>query len=194
MFLLFDVSTNGKPKNWKAHFTDTFSWPKLLHITWLLYDKKGDLIQEADYLINPLSMELDPTALRLSGLTEEQLQKDGVDIKKALAEFCIAVEKSMYIFAFNLQYNENVVLAELYRNNMDHKYMQAERFCLMRESTYFCRIPGRDGGFKWPTLTELHSKLYKVGYEGAGNASKDIMAISRCFNKLLSLGQLDDLF
>lgn len=194
MFLLFDVSTNGKPKNWKAHFTDTFSWPKLLHITWLLYDKKGNLTEEGDYLINPLSMELDPTALRLAGLTEEQLQDEGVDIKMALSAFCKAVEQSMYIFAFNLQYNENVVLAELYRNNIEHKYMQAERFCLMRESTYFCRIPGRDGGFKWPSLTELHAKLYKVGYEGAGNATKDIMAISRCFNKLLSLGQLDDLF
>ena len=194
MFLLYDVSTNGKPKNWKAHYTDTFSRPKLLHITWLLYDKKGNLTEEGDYLINPLSMELDPSALRFAGLTEEQLQEEGADIKTVLAEFCRVVEQSMYIFAFNLQYNENVVLAELYRNNMEHKYMQAERFCLMRESTYFCRIPGKDGGFKWPTLTELHAKLYKVGYEGAGNATKDIMAISRCFNKLLSLGQLDDLF
>ncbi len=194
MFLLFDVSTNGRPKNWKAHFTDTFSWPKLLHITWLLYDKAGNLTEEGDYRINPLSMELDPTALKLAGLTEDTLKTDGTSIKIVLEEFCKAVDKSMYIFAFNLQYSENVILAELYRNNMDHKFMQAERFCLMRESTYFCRIPGRDGGFKWPTLTELHAKLFKVGYEGAGNASKDIMAISRCFNKLLNLGQLDDLF
>jgi hypothetical protein len=194
MFLLFDLSTNGKPKNWKAHFTDTFSWPKMLHIAWLLYDKKGNLTEEGNFLINPLAMELDPTALRLAGLDEEQLRNDGVDVKMALGEFCKAVEKSMYIFAFNLQYGENVILAELYRNNMDHKFMQAERFCLMRESTYFCKIMGRDGGYKWPTLTELHARLFKVGYEGAGNASKDIMAISRCFNKLLSLGQLDDLF
>ena len=194
MFLLFDVSTNGKPKNWKAHFTDTFSWPKLLHISWLLYDKAGNLTEEGDYRINPLSMELDPTALKLAGLTEDTLKADGTSIRIVLEEFCKVVDKSMYIFAFNLQYSENVILAELYRNNMDHKFMQAERFCLMRESTYFCRIAGRDGSFKWPTLTELHAKLFKVGYEGAGNASKDIMAISRCFNKLLNLGQLDDLF
>jgi hypothetical protein len=194
MFLLFDLSTNGKPKNWKAHFTDTFSWPKLLHIAWLLYDKKGNLTEEGNCLINPLAMELDPTAMRLAGLDEEQLRTEGVEVKKALNEFCSVVEKSMYIFAFNLQYGENVILAELYRNNMEHKFMQAERFCLMRESTYFCKIMGRDGGYKWPTLTELHARLFKVGYEGAGNASKDIMAISRCFNKLLSLGQLDDLF
>ena len=194
MFLLFDVSTNGKPKNWKAHFTDTFSWPKLLHIAWLLYDKKGNLTEEADFLINPMAMELDPQALQRAGLTDEVLQDQGVDIKKVLAEFSQVVDKAVYIFAFNLQYNENVMLAELYRNNMDHKFMQAERFCLMRESTYFCKIMGRDGRYKWPSLTELHAKLFNVGFEGVGNAQKDIMAISRCFNRLLNLGQLDDLF
>ncbi len=194
MFLLFDASTNGKPKNWKAHFTDTFSWPKLLHLSWLLYDKKGNLTEENDFLINPPSIELDLIALQKAGLTEEQLLEEGKEIKGVLEKFCASAEQAMYIFAFNLQYNENVVLAELYRNDVNHKYMQAERFCLMRESTYFCKIPGRDGRYKWPSLTELHGKLYNVGYEGAGNAQKDIMAISRCFNKLLNLGQLDDLF
>lgn len=194
MFLLFDISTNGKPKNWKAHYTDTFSWPKLLHIAWLLYDKTGNLTEEAEFLINPMAMELDPDALKRAGLKEEQLEADSVDIKKVLSEFCTVVDKAMYIFAFNLQYSENVMLAELYRNNMDHKFMQAERFCLMRESTYFCKIMGRDGRYKWPSLTELHAKLFNVGYEGVGNAQKDIMAISRCFNRLLNLGQLDDLF
>lgn len=194
MFLLFDVSTNGTPKNWKAHFTDTFSWPKLIHISWLLYDKKGELTEEADYIINPVGMDIAPEALKKAGLTEDEIREKGVDVKVALEHFARSVEQAMYVFAFNLQYNENVVLAEFYRANMEHKFMQAERFCLMRESTYFCRIKGRDGRFKWPTLQELHSKLFNVGFEGAGNAHKDIMAISRSFNKLLSLGQLDDLF
>lgn len=194
MFLLFDVSTNGKPKNWKAHYTDTFSWPKLIHISWLLYDKKGALTEEGDYIINPTGMEVAPEALRKAGLTDDDLRDKGVDVKVALEHFAKAIDQAMYIFAFNLQYNENVVLAEFWRCNMDHKFNQAERFCLMRESTYFCKIKGRDGGYKWPSLNELHGRLYNVGYEGAGNAQKDIMAISRCFNKLLSMGELNDLF
>jgi hypothetical protein len=96
MFLLFDLSTNGKPKNWKAHFTDTFSWPKLLHIAWLLYDKKGNLTEEGNCLINPLAMELDPTAMRLAGLDEEQLRTEGVEVKKALNEFCSVVRGGLW--------------------------------------------------------------------------------------------------
>ncbi len=194
MFLLFDVSTNGKPKNWKAHFTDTFSWPKLTHLSWLLYDKKGELTEEGDYLISPTGFELDPTSLKRAGLDEEMLANEGVPVRSALEHFNKALAEAMYVFAFNLQYNENVVLAEFYRANIDQKLTAAERFCLMRESTYFCKIKGRDGGYKWPSLTELHSKLFNTSYEGVGNAKKDLMAISRCFNKLLNLGQLDDLF
>ncbi len=194
MFLLYDVSTNGKPKNWKADFTDTFSWPKIIHIAWLLYDKKGDLVEDVDYLVNPVGMDIDPDSLRRAGLTEDEIREKGVDIKTVLEHFNKTLEKAVYVFAFNLQYNENVVLAEFYRNNMPHKMSQTERFCLMRESTYFCRIKGRNGGYKWPTLNELHGKLFNVGFEGSGNAQKDIMAISRCFNKLLSDRHLDDLF
>lgn len=194
MFLLFDVSTNGKPKNWKAHYTDTFSWPKLIHISWLLYNKKGDLIEEVDYIVNPKSLDMDHQALKRAGLTEEEIRTKGIDAKEALTHFSKAIDQAIYVFAFNLQYSEYVVLAEFWRNNMEHKFGQSEKFCLMRESTYFCKIKGRDGGYKWPSLSQLHSQLFNVGYEGVGNAQKDIMAISRCFNKLLSLGQLDDLF
>ena len=194
MFLLFDVSTNGKPKNWKAHFTDTFSWPKITHLAWLLYDKKGELTQEQDFLISPTGFELDPMSLKRSGLDEDLMAKKGVPIKEALIAFEQALASAIYIFAFNLQYNENVVLAEFYRANLEQSLTRCERFCLMRESTYFCKIKGRDGGYKWPSLTELHAKLFNSSFEGVGNAKKDLMAISRCFNRLLNLGQLDDLF
>ncbi|MDH3648201.1 MAG: hypothetical protein OEQ53_00875 [Saprospiraceae bacterium] len=194
MFLLFDVSTNGKPKNWKAHFTDTFSWPRLLQISWLLYDKKGNLTEEGDYLIKPHGFDISEEILKIHQLDQVEIEEKGVDVKVALKAFSEVVEKTTYTFAFNLQYNENVVLAEFYRANMDHKFMQSERYCLMRESTYYCQIMGRDGRYKWPTLAQLHQKLFNVRFEGAGNARKDLEALSRCFNKLLSLRQLDDLF
>ncbi len=194
MFLLFDISTNGRPRNWKAHWTETFSWPRIIHLSWLLYDKKGDLQQEGDHVIDPGTIELDQSSLKLAGLELETLRSSGTDIKAILEMFCPVVEKTHYAFAFNMQYHENSLLAELYRNNLNHAFMQTERICLMRESTYFCKIPSKTGGYKWPTLSELHFVLFKAGYEGAGNAQKDVMALSRCFNRLLNDGHLDDLF
>ena len=194
MFLLFDVSTNGRPKNWKAPFTDTFSWPRMIHIAWLLYDKKGNLTEEGDYLIKPQGFEITQDALSMHKLDPEIIQLEGKEVGEVLDHFKKTIDKAYYIFSFNLQYNESVLLAEFYRTNKEHKLALAERYCLMRESTYFCKIIGKDGRYKWPTLNQLHEKLFNIGFDGAGNAKADVTAVSRCFNKLLDLGQLDDLF
>ncbi len=194
MFLLFDVSANGKPRNWKAHFTDTFSWPRMIHLAWLLYDKKGNLTEENDFIIKPEGFEISPASLKMHKLDQETIDEKGVSTEVALEAIRPAIEQAIYSFSFNMQYNENVLLAEFYRKNMTHKLSQTERYCLMRESTFFCKIPNRGGGYKWPTLQQLHQHIYNVGFDGAGNAVQDITALSRCFNKLLSMGELDDLF
>jgi DNA polymerase-3 subunit alpha len=54
------------------------------------------------------------------------------------------------------------------------------------ESTDFVAIPGGKGGkFKWPTLTELHKKLFGEGFEDAHDAAYDVRATARCFFGLL---------
>ena len=34
-YLIFDASPIGKPKDYKAPFTDTFNWPRLIHLSWI---------------------------------------------------------------------------------------------------------------------------------------------------------------
>jgi len=52
-----------------------------------------------------------------------------------------------------------------------------------------CMLPGGRGGkFKLPTLTELHSQLFGVGFGEAHNASADVEATTRCFFELLRKG------
>lgn len=194
MFLLFDVSANGKPRNWKAHFTDSFSWPRMIHIAWLLYDKKGNLVEEKDFLIKSHGLDIPPAVLKMHKLDLADIEEKGVDVEEALEAFKPALKQAIYGFAFNLQYNEKILQAEYYRNNITHTLGQIESFCLMRESTFYCKIPKRGGGYKWPSLQQLHQTLFNAGFDGAGNAKTDVTALSRCFNKLLSMGELDDLF
>jgi len=57
------------------------------------------------------------------------------------------------------------------------------------EATAFCAIPGGRGGkFKWPTLTELYTKLFKKGFGDAHDAAYDVDATARCFFELCKLG------
>ena len=56
----------------------------------------------------------------------------------------------------------------------------------MKLSVDYCQIPGgRGGGFKYPSLTDLHQKLFGEVFAEAHNASADVEATTRCFLELL---------
>ena len=56
----------------------------------------------------------------------------------------------------------------------------------MKESGEYCQISGgRGGGFKWPSLTQLHEKLFGEDFDAAHNASADVEATTRCFLELI---------
>ncbi len=57
------------------------------------------------------------------------------------------------------------------------------------EGTEYCQLPGGRGGkFKWPTLTELYTKLFGKAFDAAHNASADVEATTRAFLELIRLG------
>ena len=194
MFLLFDISANGNPRSWKAPYTDTFNWPRMIHLAWLVYDKKGQLVEDKDFMVNPVGYDVSPETLMRHKLQEDMMQQTGLPVQDVLSSFNESVNASTFIIAFNLQFHENVIMSEFYRENIESKFFLAERICLMRESTYFCKLEGPNGRYKWPSLLQLHTKLFGGGFENNGNAHNDVMAVSRCFNKLMDLGALEDLF
>lgn len=194
MILIFDTSAAGKPASYKKPYTDTFNWPRLIHISWLMYDREGKLIRDENHLIRNHALEIPENMLQYHKLSLEDIEREGNDLEEVLNLFKTDVDKADYIFAFNLNYNENVVGAEYFRHNISHRLHQSERYCLMQESTYFCKIPGKDGRYKWPTLTELHTKCFGAGYVGPNNARNDVLAATKSFNELWKRGELDDLF
>lgn len=64
----------------------------------------------------------------------------------------------------------------------------------MEEGTYYCKLKGFGGKYKYPTLPELHATCFSTSYSPPGNARADVIAATRCFIKMMKLGQLDDLF
>ena len=82
--------------------------------------------------------------------------------------------------------------AEFHRTQIESQLAQQKSIDTKNEGTEFCAIPGGRGGkFKWPTLTELHVKLFKEGFAEAHNASADVEATTRCFLELIRLRVID---
>ena len=63
--------------------------------------------------------------------------------------------------------------------------------CTMQRRTNFCAIPSTNSyysGYKYPTLTELYTKLFGRAFSGAHDALTDITATKDCYFELRSRG------
>jgi len=193
MYLVFDVSANGNPGSYKASPNDVLNWPRVIHISWIMLSEELKPIQDYNCLIKPQGFSTAEESATKHTIDIEKAKESGEEIKKVLGLFSKAVDEAKYIFAHNLDYNENIIGAEFKRAEMEHTLFASERLCLMQEGTFYAKIPNRRGGFKWPTLQELHTAIFRQGYTPVNNARADVIAASRCFIALHKAGAFDDL-
>jgi hypothetical protein len=194
MYLIFDCSSISKPLSYKAPFSEVSAWPRLIHLSWILIGKDYKPIEDFDCIVKPDGFVVDDTVLKHARIDAEDIERKGAEISDILDKFNASVEKATYVFAHNLNFNENTLAAEYLRNVKNIEMFKKERFCLMHEGTYFCKMPARGGGYKWPTLNELHATCFQQGYTPSNNARADVIAATRCFIKLMKTGQFEDLF
>lgn len=194
MYLIFDTSPIEKPKSYTAPFTDTFSWPRMIHLSWIILDKDLKPVDNQNFIIEPQGFDITPEVCDYVKLDQEDIKARAITLENALAGFELALSEVDYVLAHNLNVNECVLAAEYIRKGVDHSLFKKERFCLMQESTHYCKLPSKTGGFKWPTLTELHAIIFSKAYSPPNNARADVIAATRCFKALMMGKQLDDLF
>jgi len=194
MYLVFDVSSIDKPKNWKAPFSDTFSWPRIIHISWIILDKEYKPLKDYDCVITPQGYSLSPSIEKRCKITQEDIDTKGEKLEDVLKQFNESLQDAEYLFAHNMNFCENVLAAEYYREGVEHDLFKKERYCLMQESTFYCKLPSKTGGYKWPSLTEMHTIIFKQSYAPANNARADVIAASRCFIALMKIGAFEDIF
>lgn len=194
MYLIFDASANGKPKNWKADLTDIFNWPRLIHLSWIVLDKELKPIKDFDCIVKPNGFTINEDTLELCKLDQEDIDNKSEDIKDILSNFSKDVDEAQFVFTHNQTFNANIVGAEFIRSSMKNTLVYSDLFCLMREATWFCKLKGKGKGYKWPSLNELYMICFQQKYAPANNARADTIAATRCFKKLMLLGELEDCF
>lgn len=194
MYLIYDCSGISKPLSWKAPFSDTFSWPRMIHLSWIILDKELNPVDDFDQIINPEGFSFTPEIAKRCKIDEEDIKTKGANLEDVLKAFDKSLDQAEYVFSHNQNFNENVIAAEYLRKGIRHSLFRKESFCLMQESTFFCKLPSKKGGYKWPTLSELHSIIFKKAYSPPNNARADVIAATRCFKALMMGRQLEDLF
>jgi DNA polymerase-3 subunit alpha len=187
MFLIFDTETTGLPKDWNAPFTDSDNWPRLVQLAWQLHDESGNLIDNKNFIVKPEGYTIPYNAEKIHGISTERAEKEGFDLAFVLEEFNVDLARATYNIGHNIGFDVNICAAEYYRKSINTTVNDLATIDTKDVSTQFCAIPGGRGGkFKWPTLTELHTKLFGVPFGDAHDAAYDVDATAKCFFGLVT--------
>jgi len=187
MYLFFDTETTGKPNDWNAPISNLDNWPRLVQIAWLEFDNSGVETSSHDYIIKPHGFTIPPESTEIHGISTKKAINEGFPLKEVLDKFSGAINQSKVIVAHNMSFDEKIIGAEFLRENISNSLFDKSRVCTMKLSTKYCQIPGTLG-YKWPSLPQLHSKLFNTGFEEVHNAVIDARVCAKCFFELKRLG------
>lgn len=186
-YMVFDTETTGLPKNYNASAEDVDNWPRVIQLAYAIFDSQQQLVKRVCKLIKPEGWVIPREEFWLKNgySTEESLEK-GVPFKEVLEEYVQDRLNSNYVIAHNMNFDSKIIRAEMVRAGMTVEFT-AKKVCTMMKTITYCNVPYPSGkpGKKFPSLTELHNKLFETGFVGAHDAGADVDACAKCFFELL---------
>ena len=196
MYLIFDTETTGLPRDYNAPVTDLDNWPRVVQLSWQLHAADGKLLSQQDYIIQPEGFTIPFNAEKVHGISTKRAQEEGLPLVDVLTKFNQDLDhtesgRRPVVVGHNVDFDINITAAEFIRAGLsqsgaDNPIAQSPKIDTKDASTDFCKIPGGRGGrYKWPTLSELHEKLFGVRFDGAHNSAYDVDATARCFFGLI---------
>ncbi len=186
MILIFDTETTGLPRNFNAPISDSANWPRMVQLAWQLHENDGKLVSRGSSLVVPEGFSIPFVSEKIHGISTERATSEGRDLKEVLSDFEADLQKAEFVAGHNIDFDVKVVGAEFYRKETHSVLFEKDVLDTKDLSTDFCAIPGgKGGGYKWPTLTELHTKLFGKPFDAAHDAAYDVDATAKCFFGLL---------
>jgi DNA polymerase III subunit alpha len=160
MKIIVDTETTGLPPRYQnrsgcidpSYFLE---WDncRIIQIAWIVIDIEGNIVKKADYIIKPSFFIIPDESTAIHGISQEYANKHGAEIKSVLPEFIKDLNMCDTLIAHNIDFDYNVILAELYRYNIDLCNMKTVyRYCTMRK--------GSKPHEKWQRLEELYKKYF----------------------------------
>ncbi|MFN1834542.1 DNA polymerase III subunit alpha [Balneola sp. MJW-20] len=188
MYLIFDTETTGLPQDFSAPITDLENWPRLVQLAWQLHDHTGKLLESGNHIIKPEGFTIPYNSEKVHGISTERAQKEGDDLVEILEIFKKTMDKAHFLIGHNVSFDEKIMGAEYLRKKMPSAIIDKAKIDTKDDGSRFTKIENGRGGYKWPTLSELHLALFDENFEDAHDAAADVEATARCFLELLRLG------
>ena len=179
MYLVLDTETTG-----------LLPHDRIVSICWAIYDADGHEISTEHHIIYPEGFTIPADATAVHGITTQYARQHGIPVEDALTSLRdgIALHMPRLYVGHNVSYDRPIVLNEYARVAAEENLSSLATFCTMKSTTHLCRLPRYNGGYKWPTLSELHRHLFGCSHASAHDAQADVRACAKCFFELRRIG------
>lgn len=179
--LIFDTETDGLPLSFKVTAEEDFTtWPHIVQICAHLYDiKTKELIESFCEIVYPHNFIIPDNMIH--GISQKEAEEKGIHISNVLDAFTQLTNKADFVLAHNYDFDYNVVTAAYLREGRNLPLSEKKSLCTQKATTDIVRIPSNYGNYKWPSLKELYTFLFKEDFSGAHSANGDVEATARCY-------------
>jgi DNA polymerase III epsilon subunit-like protein len=188
---IFDTETSGlptRPSDYKRYanpFTEfnKYDTSRLIEIGYLTYSYDSEtrqrvLIEQRSVLVKPDSFQI--TNSDIHGITHECAETYGYDVADVLLEFMEVVAKTDILVGHNIDFDKNIVCAELVRAGMGksaQSFMKSRFECTMKTAIQKYNLT------RFPTLKSLFEKVCENGEKWTQNhrAMDDTHRAADCY-------------
>lgn len=183
MILFFDTETTGK-FNFRGTYKDE-DQPRVVQLAAVLTDDAGKKLNLFNFIIRPDGFTIPEDVSHIHGITQEAAVEQGICIQDVLPIFENLMLKAHTLVAHNIDFDEKMIRRETFLayGNADviEEATEMKRFCTMHEMTDVCKLEGRHGDYKWPSLYEAHYHCFTKPIIGAHNALTDALACAKIY-------------
>jgi DNA polymerase-3 subunit epsilon len=162
----------------------------ILQLSWGLYKHDGTLIEMKDYFLNPAhELFIHPRAVEIHKISYSLLitKPNSLEISELLNTFMADVLKCETLISHNIKCDLKTLNRELLRNDMTE--INVNTYCTMAETKQFCNSKDKINRIKFPTLNELHQKLFDcpIDKTKAHNSCYDVEMCANCYFKFKNI-------
>jgi DNA polymerase III epsilon subunit-like protein len=198
LLLFFDTETTGLPPKYenKVNERSVLVWPYILQFSYIVFDTEtNNVLKTFDSIIKiPPNIKISTESTNIHGITRLLSDQNGVPIIPVITEFMKDVNDVDLLIGHNIQFDLNMVYAELLRHKDDIGGLQPllankRTYCTMKETTQFCCLESPYYGknynkLKPPKLVELYEKLFNEAPTlTLHNSLNDVIVTMRCYMK-----------
>ena len=189
--IVFDTETTGLPLGRNPPIEDTSKFPYIIQLSYILYDTDTNaLLNLRDDIINiPNDVIISKESTNIHGITRTICNRKGINLDKAIDDFNEQLNIADIIVGHNVAFDKRMILVESIRLNKEQYFTKQEckkkEFCTMMKCVKLCGIVKTsivgEKYYKFPTLSELYTKLFNKIPIGVHDSIVDVLICLRCY-------------